>query len=243
MKKRNILIGTLLLLGVIIVGFILFSNSNLIFKNDGKSAVHTPVRVGKGEGRAMLEATFEDFKSAVNNSDIVVDITITSWISEDKKDLCSTFFNAKVNTCLKGNSPVKIVLSHFGNSELTLKNYPLFDVGDRMIVFLKKSTDAGYDNAYYLIGEYTSIIDVKMIDNTLYTADRWGVLTEEITKNDPNNDSSNFTKVDADKKSEFLNQIYLYDTLKYKPEGMYKNFFLYIELVNEIKNIAIEGGN
>lgn len=243
MKKRNILIGTLLLLGLIIVGFILFSNRNLIFKNDNKSAVHTPVRVGKGEGQAMLEATFKDLKSAVNNSDIVVDITITSWIGEDKEDLFRTYFNADVNACLKGNSPDKIILFQFGNSELTLKNYPLFDVGDRMIVFLKKSTSTGYDNAFYLIGEYTSIIDVKMIDNILYTADRLGVLTEGITRSDFNNDSSNFTKVDADKKSEFLNQIYLYNTLKYKPEGMYKNFFLYNELLNEIKNIAIEGGN
>lgn len=243
MKKRNILIGTLFFLGVIIVGFILFANNNSLFKNNNKLAVHTPVRVGKRESKAMIELNFVDLKSAVNNSDIVVDITITSWIGEEKKDFNKTYFTANINACLKGDSPDKIVLFQYGNSEFTMKNYPLFDIGDRMIVFLKEAAGSDYEDAYYLIGEHTSIIDIKMVNKTLYTADRYGMLTEGIIESKLSDDNYNFTTVDTVIQNEFLNQTYLYKQLETNPESMYENFFLYEELINEIKNVTNEGGN
>jgi hypothetical protein len=223
---------------VVVIGFFLLSNNNSLFKNGNKSVVHTPVRVGKGVGQAMLESTFTDLKSAINNSDLVIDLTISSWISEDKDNIY-TLFNANVNSCLKGNSPDQIVLSQFGSSEFTLKDYPLFDVGDRMIVFLKKAIGLDYEDAYYIIGEYTSIIDIKLIDKTLYAADRYGVLTSNLL--DVDKSYFNFKTIDATIRDKFLQQLYLYNTLQYKQEAMYKNFFLYEELINELKNIVIKG--
>lgn len=231
MKRRNFLIGTLFLLVVFAVGFILFANN--------KSAVHTPVRVGKGESKITIESLFDDLKSAVNNSDIVVDITISSWIGEEK-DFDKTNFSADVNACLKGKSPNNIILFQYGSSRNTLKNYPLFDVGDRMIVFLKKATSSEYENAYYLIGEHTSIIDIRKVNKTLYAADRYGKLTGGLLARKSSDGKSYFTIVDSDIRAKFLDQIYLYDKLAPKPTRMYTNFFLYEELISKIKDVSIE---
>ena len=76
----------------------------------------------------------------------------------------------------------------FGNSEATQTDYPLFKVGDRMILSLKKAGefdygvdfDYDYNKSYWIIGGPTTIMDVQMVDNTLYVGDRMGVMNEEF---------------------------------------------------------------
>lgn len=154
-----------------------------------------------------------------------------------------TYFSADVNDSLKGDSPKKIVLLQSGNSDSTIKNYPLFKIGDRMIVFLKKAVEIDYEDAYYLIASYTSIMDVNILDDKLYVADRIGVLTEGILDRKSTNKSFNFTAIDATTQSELRHQLYSYDPLLPKGEDFYRNVFLYNEMVKTLESISLEGGN
>lgn len=50
---------------------------------------------------------------AVAESDLVADVTIASWLGEtnsEKNDIYKTFFTAKINSVLKGESTDEIVL-------------------------------------------------------------------------------------------------------------------------------------
>lgn len=100
MKRKSIFLGTLFLLGIVFVCIMVYVNNNPINNNVDKSVVQTPVRVGKGESKASLDNWYS-LKEAVYNSDIVVDITITSWLGEDKDQLLETYFSADVNDSLK----------------------------------------------------------------------------------------------------------------------------------------------
>ena len=59
-----------------------------------------------------------------------------------------------------------------GNSEITFKDYPLFKSGDRMLLFLRKAVDTNFENSYWIIGEYTTIMDIQFFNDTTYALDR-----------------------------------------------------------------------
>lgn len=240
MKKRNIFIGSLLLLMLVIVGFMLILNNNMLIKKDNKEVVHTPVRVGKGVASASLPRAYT-LKEAIEEADLIVDLTITSWVGENI-DMFYTFYSSKVNDCYKGDAPETITLWQLGNSEFTIRDYPLFDVGDRMLLFLRKwvpeeAEKLGQKNAFGMVGEYMGIFDVKSIDNVLYVSDNRGVMTYDKSELK----DFNFTEIDYNTQRKFLNQVYLYNTSSQLSSLNYKNFFLYDEWIQVIKKML--GGN
>lgn len=100
------------------------------------------------------------------------------WLSEDEH---FTYYDVSVTQTYKGNVPEEIVLLQDGTSKGTVKGYPLFIAGDQLLVFLKEASGTEYIDAYWIIGAYTTVLDVAADDEgTEYFIDRMGLLGESI---------------------------------------------------------------
>jgi len=134
----------------------------------------------------------------------------------------------------------------FGNSEATQTDYPLFKVGGRMILSLKKAGefdygvdfDYDYNKSYWIIGGPTTIMDVQMVDNTLYVGDRMGVMTEEFLSNKSIGSKIELSLVNRDTSNKFHEQIKSSDPILSEIENLHRNIFLYDEIVKTVEDIG-----
>lgn len=169
----------------------------------------TPVRVGtNGLQSAEVEKEY-DLKTGVEESDITAEVEITEWLGETSDPSEKTFFKAnlvkvyknKINPSLK-----EIKLMQEGNSEVTLKEYPLFKKGDKLILFLKKSADV--EDTYWILGAHTSAIQVKETEGKEFAIKYVGKLDKlsniEVNKSD-SQISKALEKIDTELKQEFKN--------------------------------------
>ena len=84
-----------------------------------------------------------------------------------------------------------------------------------MILSLKKAWefdygvdfDYDYNKSYWIIGGPTTIMDVQMVDNTLYVGDRMGVMTEEFLSNKSIGSKIELSLVNRDTSNKFHEQI------------------------------------
>lgn len=141
------------------------------------NTVLPPSRVGKGMMQASLVERYS-LESAMSAADVVARVEVGSWLAEDA-DISSTYFEAKVLECFKGKLSGKFTLIQDGCSATTLNGYPLFTAGNELLVFLKKATLEGYASPYWIIGSFTTVLDVSYDESgARYYADRYGVLGE-----------------------------------------------------------------
>ena len=177
MRKKLLQIGVPAVCGVLLLILTIAAP----WKSGGKD---TPVRVGtQGITEPSLHREY-DLEEAILHSDLVADVTVTSWLSEKPNPFGQTYFNAKVNNVLKGEALDEFILVQDGNREFTIDNYPLFQKGDRLLVFLNKydgteDEDVDYDTIYWIIGAYSTVMDIQSVDGTQYAIDRLGVMTRE----------------------------------------------------------------
>ena len=181
MRKKLLQIGVPAVCGVLLL--ILYITA------PWKGGRETPVRVGsKGVDVASLYRSYT-LEEAILYSDLVADVTVTSWLSETVRQSSTqvfdkTFFSVKVNAVIKGEPLEQFVLMQDGNGLYTRDNYPLFQKDDRLILFLNKNDRAEddsykYDTFYWIIGSYSTVMDVVTVDKTLYAIDRWGFMTRD----------------------------------------------------------------
>ena len=150
----------------------------------GESAVLPPSRVGQSTSKAILGNRYT-FETGYLESDVVARIKVGDWIAENV-DLNSTYYEATVLECFKGDIPESFTLIQDGCSASTMKGYPLFTYGNELLLFLNKAGLTGYESPYWIIGSYTTVLDVSYDENGVrYYADRYGVLGE--TANVPTN--------------------------------------------------------
>ena len=145
----------------------------------GKTGTPPPTRVG---GSAEKNVTIEGYtmESAIAAADVVARVEVGSWIGEET-DLHTTYYEATVLQCFKGNIPASFTLLQDGNSKWTLKGYPLFTSGNEMLLFLKEATGVNYESAYWIIGEFSTVMDVSYDDaGNRYYADRYGILGKTV---------------------------------------------------------------
>ena len=142
-------------------------------------AILPPTRLGSSKVYVSL-ANLYTLESAVSEADVVARIVVGDWIAEDT-EIGSTYYVATVLQCFKGNIPTTFTLIQDGCSTGTLRGYPLFTSGNEMLVFLKEAVAVSYDSPYWIIGSYTTIMDVSY-DNAgnRYYADRCGILGETV---------------------------------------------------------------
>lgn len=144
--------------------------------NEGKPSYN---RIGKTTAEGSLETRYT-LVSASEEAELIAVIQVEQWLSEDPNQMC-TFFQCTVKEVLGGElNADSLVLLQTGYSELTIKGYPLFGVGNELLVFLKKAVQTPYDNAYYIIGENTTIFDLIEVGSKTYAIDRTGTFSEQM---------------------------------------------------------------
>lgn len=148
-------------------------------ETDDTTAVLPPTRLGSSTVKATLITKYT-LESAVSEADVVARIVVGDWIAENT-EIGSTYYEATVLQCFKGNIPTAFTLIQDGCSTGTLKGYPLFTSGNEMLVFLKKAVGVDYNSPYWIIGSFSTIMDVSY-DNAgnRYYVDRRGMLGETV---------------------------------------------------------------
>ncbi|KIR03892.1 hypothetical protein P261_02707 [Lachnospiraceae bacterium TWA4] len=151
--------------------------STVTDKND--VAILPPTRVGTSSIQASLVDKYT-FESAFLEADVVARIEIGNWIAEDT-DIYTTYYEATTLQCFKGSLPESFTLLQDGCSAATMKEYPLFKSGNEILVFLNKATGVTYDSPYWIIGSFTTLLDVSYDEyGNRYYADRYGFLGESV---------------------------------------------------------------
>lgn len=145
-----------------------------------ESAVIPPARIGAdGFIHASLDKYYT-FESAFAEADVVALIEVGNWLAEDN-GLYQTYYEAAVIRSYKGDAPEAFTLLQDGSSSMTMKAYPLFTSRNELLVFLKEAVGTDYENAYWIMGSFTTILDVSYdADGNRYYMDRYGILGESM---------------------------------------------------------------
>ena len=176
-KKVWLRIGAIAACFFLIVSAVIFVPT--LRETDDATAILPPTRFGSASIQASL-ATKYTLNTAVSEADVVARIVVGDWIAEDT-EIGSTYYEATVLQCFKGNIPTKFTLKQDGCSTGTLRDYPLFTSGNEMLVFLKEAVAVSYDSPYWIIGSYTTIMDVSYDSaGNRYYADRHGILGKTV---------------------------------------------------------------
>jgi len=145
-------------------------------------AVLPPARTGaQGELSPSLAQRYT-FETACASSDLVAHIKVGSWLGEEAETKYTTYYEASViEKYIGGETAEDIVLLQDGTSSQTLRGYPLFTSGNELLVFLRRAADVEYENAYWIIGSFTTVLDAVSDDSGgVFYMDRYGLLGETM---------------------------------------------------------------
>lgn len=168
MRKRICIISVVIIFLLFLIGC----------SGENERVVRPPIRESdKVEMSASLDRHYT-LKEAFEEADLVVYVKIGNWLGEGQY---SSYYETKIVENYKGNEMDIIVLLQDGTSNGTYKGYPLFTYGNEMLVFLKQASDTEFNNAYWIMGAWTTLLDVIDDGNgNMYYVDRSGMLSESI---------------------------------------------------------------
>jgi hypothetical protein len=201
----------------------------------------TPHRIGtQGYASGSLAYNYT-FEGAIETSDLVVDITILEWLGESSEsdDYHGTYFLANINSTFKGIEYDTIIMRQNGSSRITFTNYPLFKNGDRMLAFLKETTDGvkseQYERIFWIIGADATIFDIWEYNDETYLLSRANaaILEEMIESDDITNADNNLLNSIVEQHNEF-------DPVLKDVENVHKYAFYFDDVINEIAKIVNE---
>lgn len=186
---------------IVIMAFVSLALPCGCSSNRGHQAILPPVRTAESGGQASLGKSFT-FNTAFAEADAVARIEIGDWLGEDNWEedvpLGSTYYNAKVLQCFKGNLSETFTLIQDGCSTWTLDNYPLFTAGNELLVFLSEAVGETHGNAYWIIGSFTTVLDVSYDRaGNRYYIDRTGMLGETVDARNYAFDNSTYNEVSS----------------------------------------------
>lgn len=167
MRKKNVIIF------ITIATLIFLFTCCLVIK--WNSPIYPPTRRGIGNGRST-PAKIYNFKTAIEDSDIIAHIMIGDWLGEDDH---STYYEAKIIEQFKGDAVSKIIITQSGCSKYTFNRYPLFTSGNELLVFLKEYRSEETGSSYYSSISSSRTVLYVVIDKNgdVYYLDRANILS------------------------------------------------------------------
>lgn len=148
---------------------------------DDETIILPPTRWGAGEMHATLAKKYT-FETAFVEADVVARVQVRNWLGEDTT-ISSTYYDAVVLECFKGDIPESFTLIQDGSSKGTLKKYPLLTYGNELLLFMNEATGVSYESAYWIIGAFTTMLDVAYDDEGVrYYVDRYSILGDTMTE-------------------------------------------------------------
>lgn len=158
---------------------------SLIGCTNNSSAILPLSRIGtEGEISAHLEGPYT-FAAAFAACDMVAHIKVGNWLAEDNV-ISSTYYEATVIECYKGENIKNIVLKQDGCSEWTMRGYPLFTAGNEFLLFLKSASSVDpkyvkYSDTFWIIGAFTTMLfAVESDSGDVYYMDHYGLLGQTM---------------------------------------------------------------
>jgi hypothetical protein len=143
-------------------------------------AVLPPVRIAEGTRHASMARSYT-FSEAFSEAYLVARIRIGNWLSEHTGRNV-TFYEATVLETYKGKEFDTIVLRQDGCSRVTMGGYPLFTYGDEMLVFLGNPELSLYDDAFWIIGAFTTLLYIETDKSgDIYAVDRHNILGQYMS--------------------------------------------------------------
>ncbi|MCL2633846.1 MAG: hypothetical protein FWD34_04950 [Oscillospiraceae bacterium] len=214
----------------------------------------TPVRVGKGISSVSLSHVPETIEEIIEGTDLIIDVTVTEWLDENL-DVRYTLFSATVNNVIKGDLSAgdEITFRQRGTSQSTMYEFPLYKIGDRILLFLCLPSQhdidnllkpRGHEESYVMQCVYMFAYDIWEHDNELYVLDRLGYANRYFNPGE----SKRIENIDSDLTEivirEFLNSDSIIKEMVEKPNSnMYLYSFKYNDMVKKIIEIDNENQN
>lgn len=159
------------------------TTNSIITPSDG-SVILPPARIDEDTYNVSLVRDYT-FETAFSTAETVARIKVGNWLSENN-EIHSTYFEAAVLQCFKGDIPETFILKQDGSSVGTVKGYPLFTYGNELLLFLKKGSTTDYETVYWIIGAFTTVLDVSYdADGARYYTDSRNIMgvTMNISSN------------------------------------------------------------
>jgi len=116
-----------------------------------------PTRVGAGSISPSVNWQYDTFADILNDCEVYAEVEIIEWLKEDPNGVY-TLFNANVQKLYKGQTELegtKIKLSQAGSSKQILEGFPLFGIGDKLLVGLDRDVEDEKDSYYIKGGNLT----------------------------------------------------------------------------------------
>ncbi len=142
-----------------------------------------PTRLGQYQTESELARSYT-VQEGAQEATVIAWVRIGNWLGEDFSDgtlFGRTFFDLEVVKVFKGNPADNIVVVQQGSSVGTMRQYPLFTYGEEMILFLRESSNAPHENCYWIIGAYSTVLDVaRDNDGNAYVIDGFYFLKKSM---------------------------------------------------------------
>ncbi len=148
------------------------------------AVILAPKRVGESQVSSVPEK-LHTLQSGFRDAQAVAWVRVGNWLGEDQDVgvIGSTWFELEVLHSFKGELPEKIVVKQEGCSSSTEKDFPLFIHGEEMLLFLAELPDETYVNGYWIIGDYSTVLDVgRDAAGNSYVVDNMALMLERSTQ-------------------------------------------------------------
>lgn len=165
-------------LPAVVLPFVLLLSACALQPLREPAGANPPNRLGESRMQGSLLRRYS-LEEAVAESDLIVDVSVTGWL-EDHENRLQTFFEVEVEDTFKGDELERFVLVQDGSTSRTFDFYPLFQVGNRLMLFLKGPVEQfeGHENVCFTIGGHPTVLYITELDGSSYVQDRFGALTE-----------------------------------------------------------------
>lgn len=128
------------------------------------------------------------FESLLEQSDIIAEIEIIENLGETNDPYPETYFKANIVTIIKGDETLESLNFKQGvTSAYTYEGYTVFEVGQRLVLFLAKVVGEEYsEDMYWIRGDYLSVIRIDTVGDKEYANKLFGTFKDFPFENEEN---------------------------------------------------------